>query len=69
MNNIIPFPTPRSKTAGPGLLEPGACPGLEPGDEYDPNDPGVDMSEYLAEFNAHYPDYDRWMPNADALPF
>ena len=38
-------------------------------DEYDPNDPGVDMSAYLAEFNEHYPDHDHWMLNADALPF
>lgn len=38
-------------------------------EEYDPNDPGVDMSGYLAEFNEHDPDHDRWMPNADAFPF
>lgn len=61
MTNIIPFPTPRSKIAGPGLLD--------SEEEYDPSDPGVDMSGYLAEFNEHYPDHDRWMPNADALPF
>ena len=41
----------------------------DPEDEYDPNDPGVDMSGYLAEFNRQCPDYDRRMSNADSLPF
>ena len=41
---------------------------LNPEDEYDPNDPGVDMSELLAEFNRQRPDYDRRVPNADERP-
>lgn len=54
MSNIIPFPVQAV---------------LDPEDEFDPNDPGVDMSAYLAEFNRLSPDYDRRVPNADALPF
>lgn len=53
MSNILLFPIPTQADE----------------DEYDPNDPGVDMSAYLAEFNEHYPDHDRRVPNADELPF
>lgn len=41
---------------------------LQTPDEFDPNDPGVDMSEWLAEFNSDYPDHDRIAQNADHPP-
>lgn len=61
MSNIILFPIQPIEDE-----DPGSSPGQA---EYDPNDPGVDMSAYLAAFNRLSPDYDRRVPNADELPF
>ena len=71
MSTIILFPNPRPLDSPRCLFcsEPLNGPDCCGEDEYDPNDPGVLMSDYLAEFNRLNPDYDRLEPNADELPF
>lgn len=42
---------------------------LDEDDEFDPNDPGVDMSGWLEHVHKTYPHYDEITPLADELPF
>ena len=42
---------------------------LDDDPEYDPNDPGVDMSAWLEHVHKTYPHYDEINPNADERPF